>query len=163
MPRTGYKNKRFYNDEEADILGMPLYLLIIIIITVIGLGILVAWISMADTSPNKIDKIGVNSGQADATQITVSPTDLDVEGSATIDLTITVWTGDTKLKGATVSLSRCGTTGNAVPGKTADDGTVTFNGLEVTLAPGSQTCQMQVKCEKSGYSSYTGSIIVVRG
>jgi len=40
--------KRFSRDRNADILGMPLYLFIVIIVTVVALGIIMAWLSLIE-------------------------------------------------------------------------------------------------------------------
>jgi len=47
--------KRLSEDRSGDVLGMPLYLFILIIITVIGLGILLAWLANVDDPPSTID------------------------------------------------------------------------------------------------------------
>ena len=47
--------KRLSADRSGDVLGMPLYLFILIIITVIGLGILLAWLANVDDPPSTIE------------------------------------------------------------------------------------------------------------
>ena len=47
--------KRLSRDRDGDILGMPLYLFIIIIVTVISLAIVLAWLAMVDDPPMSID------------------------------------------------------------------------------------------------------------
>ena len=55
MSNIKYHRKRFLRDCNADILGMPLYLFIIIIVTVVGLGILMAWLALIDDPPGSIE------------------------------------------------------------------------------------------------------------
>jgi len=55
MANMKYNRKRFSRDCNADILGMPLYLFIIIIVTVVGLGILMAWLALIDDPPSNIE------------------------------------------------------------------------------------------------------------
>ena len=158
--------RRFSKDRNADILGMPLYLFIVIIVTVVALGIIMAWLSLIGDTPDTIDSISVNSGQPDPSQITVTVVggpDINQPASATVNLVITVWASDSKVGGAIVSLSGSGTE-NVLPVKTAADGTATFNNLDVTLASGKNTGSIAVKCEKQDFTPYTtGKILVVRG
>ena len=55
MSNIKYHRKRFLRDCNADILGMPLYLFIIIIVTVVGLGILMAWLSLIGDPTGNIE------------------------------------------------------------------------------------------------------------
>jgi len=162
MIKNNSIRKRFTKDRNADILGMPLALFITIIVAVLALGILISWFALIGDTPDTIDKISVNSGQADPTKITVSPTDRSLPGEATVNLIITVWADDSKLEGATVTLSGSGTE-ISIPSDTVAGGTVTFNNLLVTLAPGQATGKITVKCEKQDFTSFTGQILVVRG
>ncbi len=157
--------RRLSKDRSADILGMPLYLFIVIIVTVVALGIIMAWLSLIGDAPDTIDKISVNSGQPVPDKITVTVVggaDIYQPASANVNLVITVWAGNSKVVGAVVSLRGSGTE-NVLPLTTAADGTVTFNNLEVTLAPNTATGAVEVTCEKKDFTSYTGNILVVRG
>jgi len=160
--RKKMKNRRLKRDTAGDVQGMPLYLLILIIVVALGLAMLLGWFLMIDEAPKSIDNISVNSGQADITKVTVTPSDRDQPGGATVNLVITVWSGESTLEGATVTLSGCGTD-ISTPQDTVAGGTVTFNALTVTLAPGTATSRIHVKCEKKGYANYDGEIMVVRG
>ncbi|MDP7266077.1 MAG: hypothetical protein QGH39_11030 [Candidatus Thermoplasmatota archaeon] len=157
--------RRFSKDRNADILGMPLSLFIIIIVTVLALGILISWFSLVGDAPDAIDNISVNSGQADPSQITVTVlggADIYQPASAIVNLVITVWAGDSTVAGATISLTGSGTE-NVLPVKTAADGTATFNNLAITLGENRATGAVKVKCEKKDFMTHTGQILVVRG
>jgi len=165
VAETGEKKEQESIDEERPTPLFPSSLVLIIIFVlpiVIGLLLLLAFFITIDEAPKSIDDISVNSGQADITKVTVTPSDRDQPGADTVNLVITVWSGESTLQGVTVTLSGCGTD-ISTPQDTVVGGTVTFNALTVTLAPGTATSRIHVKCEKKGYANYDGEILVVRG
>ena len=99
--------KRLSKNIDGDILGMPLYLFIVIVVTVIGLGILLAWLALIDDPPTTLE--------AKVTPITIYIYDDgahgdgaagdDIYANNALDITVIVKdnNGD-KVNGASVSL-----------------------------------------------------------
>ena len=128
--------KRLSKNIDGDILGMPLYLFIVIVVTVIGLGILLAWLALIDDPPTTLE--------ATVTPITIYIFDDGAHGDgaagddiyANNALDITVIVNDNngnKVNGASVSLDGMGIedgAGGRVIGTTTD-GKIVFNGLQI--------------------------------
>lgn len=149
------KYRRLKGNREGDILGMPLYLFIIIIITVISMGILLAWLNF-DTTIDKMDNITITvDGIASKNKEISAP-----GGSATVDLVIKVWGGSDPIEGVVVELSGCGTS-NTPAQTTGSDGTVTFTALEIELSPDKRSDKISVLCKKSECMDFKSEIIVI--
>lgn len=130
--------KRLSGDRKGDILGMPLYLFIIIIVTVIGLGILLTWLSMIDDPPTNLEvRASPNFLYIydDGTHGDSTPgDDMYTNDPFTITIFVKDNNGD-EIAGALVSLEGAGVKtagGERVTGETDDNGQVVFPNLKIT-------------------------------
>lgn len=130
--------RRIAKDEHGDILGMPLYLVIIIIIAGMGLVILVAWFATIDRSPST------------SIELTTTPNTIyiyddgshgdgaagdGIYGNDNIVITVLVKDNNGKeVSGVSLSLDGMGlktAAGERVTGTADSDGKAVFTGLRI--------------------------------
>jgi len=146
-------------NTRSAVEGMPMYLLIVVIVTVVSIGIIFGMLN-AVRPPATIDKVVVSPDM-----ITVSDPDGDGEyTNESFDLSILVKdSNDNPVKGAVVTLSGCDVkdSGGTVPyGKTDSSGKIHFRSLRCSVA-GSGNSHITVTVEKSGYSNTGRADVVV--
>ncbi|OPY31144.1 MAG: hypothetical protein A4E32_02129 [Methanomassiliicoccales archaeon PtaU1.Bin124] len=163
MSKTKYsRGKRFRNDRNGGIEGLPLQLMILVLIAGVGTAVMMGWMT------NLKAPASINSVVAEPGEIVLTDSDSNgIYSEDGIDIKIHVLdqTGS-GVEGAMVVLDGCnivtedGTTAYA---KTDSTGTATFTGLSATYAGGNLGF-ITVKVSKGGAgtdSSY--SIPVVCG
>jgi hypothetical protein len=153
--------KRGYSlrdNRTAAIEGLPLYLIIIIVITVIGLGIV---LSMMNTvrPPATIDKITISPEVIEA-KYDAQETIYIAEGK-----TVTIRVLDSNsdpVKGAVVRLTGCGVKEGTSTAylTTGSDGKAEFTDINCELVD-NNTGHIEVEVEKSGLGKKTGTITVM--
>jgi hypothetical protein len=149
MNRTTYRRARLVDDENADILGMPLQLAILVLVAGLALAAIIAWFGLR---PADVSTIEV---QYDGAEVTLVP-----EG--TVDLTISVWDAKKKpLTGVRLAASNCG-----AQWSNNDDLIVTdaenFQTTLTTNFPGS-SCDVTITAEKSGLGGLVTFKLLVNG
>jgi hypothetical protein len=154
----GPKKIGFKHDRKGAIEGLPLYLIIIIVITVIGLGIILGMMNTIKP-PKTIDKVVLSKEV-----IIVEDGNTDGIYSASKEaLTIKVVdsNGD-PIKGAVVTLSGCNVKENGTTafGTTDSNGELKFKALSCEVL-GTDTGHINVVVEKSGLGKKTAVITVI--
>ena len=150
MNRTTYRRARLVDDENADILGMPLQLAILVLVAGLALAAIVAWFLLL---PDNVGAIEVRG--ADGEKVVSVP-----EG--TVDLTISVWddNGD-PLTGVVLSASGCG-----AQWSNGDDLITTdsenFQTTLTTNFPGSQ-CEVKITATNPEYEGQATFNLIVNG
>jgi len=153
MNRTTYRRARLVDDENADILGMPLQLAILVLVAGLALAAIMAWFTIF--SEPYVDKIEVK----DLANNKV----LSIE-EGTVDLTITVFDDDQDyLDGVRLKLSQC----NAVfsNGEVNIDLTGEINKSPITITtdfPGSQ-CEVKITATNPEYDGAATFNLIVNG
>jgi protocatechuate 3,4-dioxygenase beta subunit len=148
----------FKRDRSAAIEGLPLYLIIIVVITVVGLGIILGLMNTIKT-PKTIDKVVLSKE-------VVEVTDTDKDGTyTTTNQAVTVKVVDSNgdpIKGAVVRLTGCNVkeNGGTAYGTTDSNGEVKFTKLSCEVI-GSDTGHITVEVEKSGMGKKTATITVI--
>jgi len=145
--------------REAAIEGLPLYLLIIIIITAVSIGIVMSMLNMAKP-PQTLGSVNLSTPV-----VVVRDSNNDsIYDNNSISLTVTVTdSSGNKLSGAVVTL-----TGNDIKtpsgtnpyATTGSDGKATFTGLKCSVI-GTGANPITVTIEKSGYGKKTLDLPVV--
>jgi hypothetical protein len=145
-------------DNTGAIEGFPLYLMIIIIITVVGIGIVLGLLSSVE--PPKTIKT-----------VSVTPQTLEVEDPdgddvyTKQDFSVTIRVTDSSgdgVKSAVVTLDGCNVKdgGSRPYGKTDSDGKLTLSGLSCEVV-GDDTGHITVNVEKSGMGKKAVEIVVI--
>lgn len=145
-------------DRSAAIEGLPLYLIIIIVITVIGLGIVLGMMNTV-RPPSTIDKITITPEVIEAkydTQETIFIADGKTVTIRVLD------SNDDPVKGAVVRLTGCNVKeGASTAYKTTDsNGKAEFTDINCELVD-NNTGHIDVEVEKSGLGKKTGTITVM--
>ena len=146
------------DDRTGAIEGLPLYLIIIIVITVIGLGIVLGMMEMVKP-PTQIGKMTISPEVIEVTD----PDDDDT--FTTTGKTVTVRVMDSNgdpVKGAMVRLTGCNVKegGSTAYGKTDSNGEMKFTDISCEVM-GTDTGHIDVEVEKSGLGKKTGTIPVI--
>jgi len=151
---TGLAYRR---NTRAAIEGLPLYLLIIIIITAVSIGIVMGMLNMVKP-PQTIGNVSISP---EAIEVRDDGTGTYVNSSFSLNVTVTDGSGN-RLSGAVVTLG-----GNNVKMDggaaylTTKDGKASFTKLSCSLV-GAGTNPIIVTIEKSGYGKKTVDLIVVK-
>jgi len=148
----------FKKDDSGAIEGLPLYLIIIIVITVLGLGIVLGMMNMVKP-PTTLDKISISPEIIEVK---------DVDGDGTYNVTgksVTVKVVDSNgdpVKGAMVRLTGCNVKegGATAYGTTDSNGEVKFEDVYCEVL-GTDTGHIDVEVEKSGLGKKTGTITII--
>ena len=131
-------------DEKGALEGLPLYLIILVVITAIAIVIIITWLSTMQ-KPD-LDSIEITGTETDGT-LTDAP-------GKTYDITITAkGTNGKGLEGVSVKLEGCGI---AKTLKTGDGGKVTFQDVDPDLPVNTYTGSITVT------ATYTGNILVTK-
>jgi hypothetical protein len=157
-----FKNKikkKLSWDEKGALEGLPLYLIILVVITAIAIVIIMAWLGSIENP--KVFK----DPTADPQSINLIDDNADGYSSTeTGTLTITVRdTSDDRISGATVTLSGCDVRfaeGGTATMQTNKSGEAAFTGLHMEVQEGS-TSSITVKVQKSGYPDKQTTVPVV--
>lgn len=156
----GENMRGFVRMKDGAIEGMPLYLLIIVIITVVSIGIIVGLMS-AFKPPATFGDIHV---EPNVIVVHLDKT-TGIYKNDSIDITVIVSDSQgNRVEGAVVSLegNNISTQDNRRPyGTTDSNGMKVFKGLKCQVI-GTGTYPIKVKIEKSGYPSKTIDIPVVK-
>jgi hypothetical protein len=150
MNRTTYRRARLVDDENADVLGMPLQLAILVLVAGLALAAIIAWFTILQTPV-----VATIEVQYDGAKVTQVP-----EG--TVDLTISVWDDDENpLTGVVLSASGCG-----AQWSNGDDLITTdANNFQTTLTTNfpSSKCTVTITAEKSGLDGQKNFDLIVNG
>ena len=145
-------------DTRAAIEGLPLYLLIIIIITAVSIGIVMGMLNMAKP-PQTIGGVDLS---IPLVEVRDDGTGHFVNESFNLNVTVTDGSGN-KLSGVVVTLG-----GNSIKMNgaaaylTTKDGVASFTKLSCSVV-GSGTNPIVVTIEKSGFGKKTIELPVVKG
>lgn len=150
----------YRRDRRAAIEGLPLYLLILVIITAVSIGIVLGLLSLAKP-PQTLGAVTV-----DPQVIAVSdPNGDSIYDASNANITVTVTDGSgNRLSGAVVTLSgnNITDTGGKKPFLTTNsDGQAKFSGLKCSVV-GSGTNPILITIEKAGYGKKTLDLPVVQ-
>ena len=145
------RRKRLTDDENADVLGMPLYLAILLVVAGLVLVLILGWIGgIEDPSVLKVSVLDPTTGE--------TTTYID-EGTDQIRVKV-VDGGEDAVEGVILTLSGC--EANWADGENAkvtnSDGEVT---ADITTSTSKTTCEVTLKAEKSDWPSTTTTMIVV--
>jgi hypothetical protein len=160
MSTRGYfrKRGRFAGSRSGAIEGFPLYLIIIIVITVLGLGIVLGLMNTVKP-PTTLDKVNI-------TPEVIEVKDPDGDGTYNVTgKTVTVKVIDSNgdpVKGAVVRLTGCNVKdgGKTAYGTTDGNGEYKFTQLYCEVV-GTDTGHIDVEVEKSGLGKKTGRMTVI--
>ena len=153
MPGLSYRR-----NTRAAIEGLPLYLLIIIIITVVSIGIILGLLNMVKP-PQTIGDISLS---IPLVEVRDDGTGTYVNSSFNLSVTVTDGSGN-KLSGVVVTLSGDSIKMNGGAAyNTTRDGTASFNQLSCSVI-GAGTNPIVITIEKSGYGKKTLELPVVKG
>ncbi len=134
--------KKFCWDERGALEGLPLYLIILVVITAIAIVIMITWLSTMQ-KPD-LDTIEISGTESDDTLI---------EGES-YDITITAkGTNGKELEGVSVKLEGAGISKTL---KTQSGGSVTFQNVVPELDENVYTDSMTVT------ATYTGNILITK-
>jgi protocatechuate 3,4-dioxygenase beta subunit len=153
-----HRRHGFKSDRNGAIEGLPLYLIIIIVITVIGLGIILGMMNTIKP-PKTLDKV-VPSKE------TIEVKDDNKDGTYEAkNQALTVKVVDNNgdpIKGAVVTLTGCNVSnaGKTAYGTTDSNGEVKFTALNCQVI-GTDTAHIQITAEKSGMGKKTVTITVI--
>ena len=152
-------SKNLCMDERGALEGLPLYLIILVVITAIAIVIIIAWLSSIE-SPKVF-------AQPTADPQSIILTDDDGDGwSSTENQSLTITVRDTsgnRIKGATVTLTGCDisySSGGTATTQTNEDGKASFNGLHIEVKENSAS-SITVTIQKSGYPKKDTTIPVI--
>jgi hypothetical protein len=137
--------KKFCWDDRGALEGLPLYLIILVVITAIAIVIIVAWLTILQ--PPNLDYVDWTTDPA------LEP-DGDMKDGTSYDVTFTAHgTNGGKLSGVSITLQGPGYQSKTL--KTGDDGSVTFNNVQPSLGPNTTTGEMQITAKYTGAISLT--------
>lgn len=140
-------------DDNGDVLGMPLQMIIMVVIAGISLTIIIAWVLSIQGSTFFDNSIRIEMNGVEI--VDLESTDV----GSTIDITFYDTDGN-KVEGASVSIEGLDVFEH---GTTDSDGVVslTLNGLE--LPPSSNSGHIYISAEKTGFDNrFEGEIMVYR-
>jgi len=146
------------SDRSGAIEGLPLYLIIIIVITVLGLGIILGMMNTIKP-PKKIEKIVLSTE-------TIAVKDDNKDGTYEVkNQALTVKVVDNNgdpIKGAVVRLTGCNVSegGTTAYGTTDSNGELKFKALSCQVI-GTDTGHITVAVEKSGMGKLEATITVI--
>jgi len=149
---------RFTQDRSGAIEGLPLYLIIIIVITVIGLAVVIGMMN-AVQPPKTIKEVVVTPENIEAKDPNGDSTYNNTNFALTVKV---VDSNNDPVKGALVRLTGCNiksATGYTY-GTTDSNGEVKFTGLSCEVV-GKDTGRIQVEVEKNGLGKKTAIVTVV--
>ncbi len=134
--------KKFCWDEKGALEGLPLYLIILVVITAIAIVIMITWLSTMQ-KPD-LDSIEISGTEGDGTLIENQAYDIVVtakgtNGKGLEDVSV-------KLEGAGISKTL----------KTQSGGSVTFTGVTPDLPANTYTGSITVT------ATYTGNVLVTK-
>ena len=153
MPGSPYRR-----NTRAAIEGLPLYLLIIIIITAVSIGIVMGLLNMVKP-PQTIGDISLS---IPLVEVRDDGTGTYVNQSFSLNVTVTDGSGN-KISGAVVTLSGDSIKMNGGAAYlTTKDGTAPFKQLSCSVV-GAGTNPIVITVEKSGYGKKTIELPVVKG
>ena len=153
MNRTTYRRARLVDDENADILGMPLQLAILVLVAGLALAAIMAWFTIF--SEPYVDKIELKDSSGNKV--------LSI-GEGTVDLTITIFDDDQAyLGGVHLTLSGC----NAKFSNGVDyidlTGEIYSRSITITTDfPGSQ-CEVKITATNPEYEGQATFDLIVNG
>jgi len=160
MTGKGWRKGRkgWSNDKRGAIEGLPLYLLIIIIITAVSIGIVMGLLNMAKP-PQALGTVSLSTPL-----IAVKDDGSGIYKNDSVSLTVTVTdSSGNRLKDAVVTLSGDNikkADGTNPYGRTDANGEAKFTGLKCSVV-GSGTNPITVTVEKSGFGKKVLDIPVV--
>lgn len=143
--------RRLKDDENADVLGMPLHLAILIIVAGLALVTIIGWFAFAPT-PKVLDVSVLDPATEEV---------LDFVDEGSHQILIKVVDGDEDgVSGVLLTVSGCSAEwGDGASAQTTNsDGEVT---VDLVTSTGSSTCEVTLKVEKSDWPSTTTTIMVV--
>jgi len=148
----------FRLDRNGAIEGLPLYLIIIIVITVLGLGIILGMMNMVKP-PKTMDKIVLSKEVIEVKDVNKNGT---YSASGQAETVKVVDSNGDPIKGAIVTLSGCNVkeAGKTAYGTTDSNGELKFTSLSCEVL-GTDTGHINVAVEKSGMGKKTATITVV--
>lgn len=158
LPSIPYPRARLRDDRCGAIEGLPLYLIIIIVITVVGLGIVLAMLN-AVQPPNYIDKVIVTPDTIEATDPDGDETYTAAHKGVTVKV---VDTNGDPVKGAMVRLTGCNVKegGKTAYGKTDSKGEIMFSSLSCEVV-GTDTGHIEIEVEKNDMGKKKAVLLVV--
>jgi hypothetical protein len=135
--------KKINRDEKGALEGLPLYLIILVVITAIAIVIMITWLSTMQ-EPD-LDRIEIDTGTSDGT--------LTDDGSAKNVKITAKGTNGMELEGVSVTLEGAGITPKTL--KTGDGGIAEFT-ITPDLPPNTYTGSITVT------ATYSGNIMVTK-
>ncbi len=161
MGGRGLRNlgRRWYRDRNGAIEGLPLYLLIIIIITAVSIGIVMGLLNMAKPPQT----LGTVSLSTPLVAVRDDGSGICINDSVNLTVTVTDSSGN-RLRDAVVVLSGDNikeADGTNPYGRTDQNGQARFSGLKCSVV-GAATNPITVTVEKSGYGKKVLDIPVVQ-
>jgi hypothetical protein len=153
MNRTTYRRARLVDDENADILGMPLQLAILVLVAGLALAAIIAWFAMISNTQS-VDKIELKDSSGNKV--------LSIE-EGTVDLTITVFDGGDYLDGVRLKLSQCNAVFSNGEGNIDLTGKINKSPITITTDfPGSQ-CEVKITATNPEYEGQATFNLMVNG
>jgi len=154
----GPRRISFKHDRKGAIEGLPLYLIIIVVITVIGLGIILGMMNTIKP-PKTIDKIVLSKEVLEVKDVNKNGT-YSTSGQA-LTVKVVDSNGD-PIRGAVVTFSGCNVkeAGKTAYGTTDSNGELKLTALSCEVL-GTDTGHINVVVEKSGMGKKTAIITVV--
>lgn len=145
-------------DKSGAIEGFPLYLMIIIIITVVGIGIVLGLLSQVEP-PKTMKTVSISPETVEVKD--PDGDDVYTNNDFSVTIRVTDSSGD-GIKGAVITLEGCNVKdgGTRPYGKTDSDGKLTLSGLSCEVV-GDDTGHITVTVEKSGMGKKTSEIVVI--
>ncbi len=151
MNRSTYRRRNFLDDENADVLGMPLHLAILVLVAGLALAAIIAWFTVLQDPSVSTIEVKDSSGNK---VLSVS------EG--TVDLTISTWDdNENPLTGVTLTAEGCGakwSNGDDL----IDSDSENFMTSLTTNFP-SSSCDVEITAKKSGYDGQATFTLIVNG
>jgi hypothetical protein len=139
--------KKITCDDRGALEGLPLYLIILVVITAIAIVIMITWLST-------MQEPDLDSIEVEVTQNDNAPAGTIYEGDPDAIVTITAkGTNGKELEGVTVKLEGAGI---AQTMKTDGNGKATFNPVTPDLPPNTYTGSITVT------ATYSGNIFVTK-
>jgi hypothetical protein len=154
----GPRKLGFKLDRNGAIEGLPLYLIIIIVITVLGLGIILGMMNTIKP-PKTMDKVVLSKEVIEVKDVNKNGTYSATGQAETVKV---VDSNGDPVKGAVVTLTGCNVkeAGKTAYGTTDSNGELKFKALSCEVL-GTDTGHINVAVEKSGMGKKTATITIV--
>jgi hypothetical protein len=149
------RKRCFRGNNEGDVLGIPMYLIIIMIVAVAVIAAVVVMIPKGTRAMN---------AQVTTNALLAEDPGTDGGGVFTFSKTYTIWvkvtTNDARadpIQGATVTLTGAGDAGQ---GKTLDNGSAKITGIKPTLDANINEAYMTLSVKVAGYNDFVDDTAV---